>query len=374
MAGQILADFGADVIRLEQLQPEMMRHIPPIRDGLSASFAQFNRNKRSIAVDIESEDGKKIAWSLIEKADVLIENFRPGVAEKIGFGFAEVHKRNHKLIYTSVNGFGATGPYAQHPAYDMVIQGLVGFMPIQGTESNPLAVKSVIVDKVTSVAAATAILAALLQRETDNIGQKVEVPMIDAYASVILPENIAPDSFLEDKSPSAPAPDVYRPLETKDGHLIGLFAQDHQFEAVCKVLDCTELQNDPRFSSAPLRFSNMKALIDELTPKTLAYTNSELLELLHATRQVPIAPVNSLSEFYQDPQVLHNETIFTIEDSKTGPVRQIKSMSNLNGSAPPRKNLAPRHGEQSREILNELGHSPTQIEALISQGIVTAFE
>jgi len=370
MCGQILADMGADVIRLEGLQGEMMRFIHPVRGGVAASFAQFNRNKRSIAVDMKSDKGHEIAWKLIEKADILIENFRAGVADKIGFGYEAVRSRNERLIYVSVNGFGSSGPYADQPAYDMTIQGLVGFMPIQGTKDDPRAIRSVIVDKVTAMAAANAALGAVIHRFSTGRGQKVEVAMMDAWAAVVLPEIMATHAYSDDPEPPAEAPDVYRPIRTKDGHIIGFIGQDRQFAAVCRTLGREDLLAEPRFATPPMRIKLMNEIIGELEKKTVEYSSEDLLALLRATGDVVVAPVNSMTDFFVDPQAVHNGTIYEINDPELGRLKQIKPMANFMGAAPFSKRRAPRHGEQSRELLAEFGYGQEEIAALLDNGVV----
>src|SRR5262245_56709280 len=161
MCGRILGDLGADVIKLESLDGDMLRAFPPIHRGLSAYFLQMNRNKRSIAIDLKASQGRVLAHQLAAEADIVIENLRPGVADRLGLGHASLQATNRRLIYASINGVGDAGPYAAQPTDDMVIQGLVGFMPVQGGEDEPQPIRNPVVDKVTAMSAALAILAAL---------------------------------------------------------------------------------------------------------------------------------------------------------------------------------------------------------------------
>lgn len=353
-AAQILGDLGANVIKLEALAGDVMRQIPPFKEGRSGAFLQFNRNKRSIAVDLKSEKGKGITLDLIAKADVLIENFRPGVTMRLGVSYDQVRELNPRLIYASINGFGNSGPYAQLPAYDMVIQGLVGFMPLQG-DGTPAAVRSVVVDKITSVFASNAILGALLQRANSGAGQKIEVKMMDAYAAFILPEILAAYSFVEDEPIAPPSSGVYRPLRTSDGHVIGLISTAHQFASICNALGRPDLLEEERFSTPAKRFIDMHALLDELEKKTISMSTAEVLDLLWSTKEVPIAPVNSVEAFLEDPQAVHNETVFLMNDERTGPVRQLGRFADF---GMPKNNefmRAPDLGEHTNEILQELG-------------------
>ena len=151
---QILGDLGADVVKVESPGGDFTRHTPPLRDGMSAFYATFNRNKRSIQLDLKRDEGREVAQKLCQDADVVVENFRPGVADRLGIGWEQL-KGNDGLIYVSINGFGPNGPYAKHPAYDLVIQGLVGIMPIQGGEESPTLMRSLVADKCTAMTAAS---------------------------------------------------------------------------------------------------------------------------------------------------------------------------------------------------------------------------
>lgn len=370
-AAQILGDLGADVIKLEGLTGDVMRAIPPFKDGRSGQFLQFNRNKRSIAVDFKSEKGKRIALALIDKADVLIENFRPGVIDRLGFGYGQMKARNPGLIFASVNGFGASGPYAQLPAYDMVIQGLVGFMPIQSDAGGaPAAIRSVIVDKITSVFTSTAITSALLHRERGGNGQKIDVKMMDAFAAFILPELLAAHSFVGEPSAPLPNPDLYRPLKTADGHVIGLISTAGQFAAICKALGRPDLIEQERFSTPARRFAEMGTLLDELETRTETMTTAEVIDLLWATKEVPIAPVNSIERFLDDPQAAHNGTLFEMDDGKGGAIRQLGRFADFGIPATDEFTRAPDLGEHADAILCELGFDPATIGELRAEHVI----
>ena len=182
--GQMLGDMGADVVKLEGPDGDVMRQVHPIKAGHSAQFMQFNRNKRSIAVDLKTAEGRATAEDLIRRADVVIENFRPGVTKRMGLDYEAAIAIRPDIVYVSINGFGSDGPYARLPAYDQVVQALTGFMPIQGSAEAPAAIRSVMVDKITALAATGATVAALLQRERTGAGQRTYVD--DAVARVRL--------------------------------------------------------------------------------------------------------------------------------------------------------------------------------------------
>src|SRR5882757_3142788 len=263
MGGQIFGDLGADVIKVETTAGDTMRAVFPHHKGLGAFFSQYNRSKRSIAIDLKSEEGRAVAIDLAVKADVLIENFRPGVTDRLGLGYETLREKNPGLVYVSIKGFGEDGPYRDQPAYDQVIQGLVGFMPLQGVGGPPLPIRSTMVDKVTAMSGAMSALAALWARERDGgKGQKVVVKMLDAWAAFVSQEEMKNHTFLNSDA-VAPIPrDMYRVFETRDGHVIGLIIQDNQFRGICAVLNRPDLLTDPRFAR-PAGLSREKSHIDE---------------------------------------------------------------------------------------------------------------
>src|SRR5882757_1161530 len=230
MAGQIFSDLGADVIKLEAVGGDVMRAILPHHNGLGAYFSQYNRNKRSIVVDLKSEEGRRLARRLALRSDLLIENFRPGVAGRLGLSFDELKKEHPGLVYLSIKGFGEDGPYRDQPAYDQVIQGLVGFMAIQGAAGNPEPIRNALADKVTAMSGAMSALAALWARERNGgKGQKVVVKMLDAWASFVSQEEMKNHTFLDSPNPPPPLRQIYRVFNTLDGKVIGLIIQDDQF-------------------------------------------------------------------------------------------------------------------------------------------------
>lgn len=353
--GQLLADMGADVIKLEGKDGDLMRAVHPIKHGQSAQFLQFNRNKRSIAVDLKSPEGQHVARALVARADILVENFRPGVTSRMGLDYETVRAINPRLVYVSISGFGPDGPYAKLPAYDQVIQALTGFMPIQGSAERPEAIRSVMVDKVSGMSAALAAVAALLERGRTGAGQHVELNMLDAYSAVLLPELLAAHSFVGDPPGALPPPAIYRPLATLDGHLLGLIVQPHQFAAICRALDLEHLVGDPRFATAPQRFAAMDQLLDALEEKTRLKTTAELLDILWADGNVAIAPVNSVERFLADPQVVHNRTVLVGDHPTLGAVRTLAPFVRFANHDTDDFSPAPQLGEHGREILAELG-------------------
>ena len=370
MCGQILGDLGADVIKLEGVAGDLIRTMPPLYRGLSGYFAQFNRNKRGVAVDLKSARGLTLARQMAARTDVLIENFRPGVTDRLGIDYDSLKGSNAGLIYVSVNGFGDAGPYADQPAYDPVIQGLVGFMPVQGGDGAPAPIKNPVVDKIAAMSAALATLAALNHRHVSGgVGQKINIRMLDAWSAFILPERMNNHVFQSPDAPTTPSRDVFRVFETSDGHVIGLILQDSQFSGICRALGRQDLAGAPRFATPAARVFNIDDLHAELCGAVARMTTRDFLAAARR-HEVPFAPVNDIDAFLEDPQVRHNGTHFDVEDAEFGPMRYLNFMATF-GTTPFRlQRRAPKLGEHTDEVLRELGYSSTDIVELRTAGLV----
>ena len=369
-AGQILADMGAEVIKVEAIQGDVMRTIPPFRNGASGAFAQWNRNKRSILVDLWSEEGRDIARRLASSADLVYQNFRPGVLESIGLGYEALKEINPDLIYLTINGYGDSGPYADQPAYDLAVQGMVGFMPRQGENGPPEPIRSVVVDKVTAYSAAMAMMAALMQRERHGGGgQKVNVNMLDAFASFMLAEQMYDYAFPESGRPTETVNNLYQPLQTSDGYVIGLVGRDSHFKGFMAALDRPDLAQDERFSSTMLRFMHTKDLMRAVQPQALKMTKAEFLGLMRK-HQVPFGPVNSIDDFLDDPQVIHNKSYVDHHDPDVGIIRTMNSFARFERSPSRTDGRSPKAGEHTDALLDRLGFTAEEIAGLRARKLV----
>tara|TARA_R110002124_G_scaffold102957_2_gene251423 strand:+ start:22847 stop:24025 length:1179 start_codon:yes stop_codon:yes gene_type:complete len=360
LAGQMLADLGAEVIKIEPLSGDPLRAMRPHSNGLPAYFHQMNRSKKSLALDLKTADGLKTAKLLIKNADVVLENFKPGTMEKIGLGYDELCEDNPGLIFATINGFGAEGPYANRPAYDHVIQGLSGVMQQFGKFADtgkPAPIHNPIADKLAATTLTQGILAALLSRERNGgIGQTVSVSLLDAYATFMLHEQMANHTFQLEGREQIDDVKLHFPIETSDGYVIGHVQLDPQFHALCRICGREELIDDPRFKDPWSRISRYGEMWEEIQKGTRNFTTKELVEKA-AEKNVPLAPVNSIEDFFEDPQVLHSQTWFDTEDDECGTIRNLKYPVEFGVSQIDTQHRGPLLNEHGDKILSSLGQS-----------------
>ncbi len=377
LCGQILGDLGADVIKVEAITGDLSRRLgPPFVDGLTPLYLQCNRNKRALVVDLKQPAGQQLVQHLAREVDVVLENFRPDVSERLGIGYEQLSLENPGLVYLSINGFGPDGPYRDLPAYDSVIQGLGGFMHTQGSpESGPGLVKSLVADKATALTAAYSVLAALLARERADdgqdtkTGQKIDIPMLDAYAAFMLPDIIGADSFPDTEPPDMPKVDVHRVYPTRDGHVVMMIVEDHQFHGICRALEREDLIDDPRTESLLARIMNFAEVTDILASECVRWTTSDLVRKARE-HDVPLAPANDLEGFFADEQVRHNKSYIDSEDKGAGTLRMLRSPPRFSATPTSLNRHPPRLGEQTDEILAEAGYSPEAIAEFKRKGVI----
>jgi len=369
----VLGDLGAEVIKIEAPRGDSTRQMgPPFTGGLSAMFAQFNRNKRSVVVDLKREDGVAVARRLAERADVVVHNFRPGVAERLGIDFASLSARNPRLVYLAISGFGAAGPYVQLPAYDTVIQGLTGHMPIQGAGKEPQLIRSLVADKSTALTGVYAVLAALLARERNGgAGSMIDVAMLDAFAAFILPDALLQETFLPSEQWRG-LPDlsiVHRTWQSADGHVVIMIVEDWQFQALCRMLGRADLIDDERFATLRVRVGKLDELYAILETEIRKWPTAVLVERARAAG-APLTAANTLRDFLGDPQVAVNQTVFEADHPTAGRVRYLRNPVRSDGMQPSLRRHPPRLGEHTDEVLREFGYETADIGLLRSSGTV----
>ena len=374
IATTLLADQGADVIKVEPMNGDMMRAMG--RDGLSGAFVSANRGKRSIALDLHTPRGIDVVKKLVADADVFIQNFRPGAAAGMGLGYDVLKAINPRLVYVSVSGFGAEGPYAHKRVYDPVIQALSGMADIQASSEHdrPRLMRTVIPDKTTGLTVAQAVTAALLARERTGQGQAVDVAMLDALVSFLWPEGLVGLTFVGNEA-NVKRGQRTRDLiyQTEDGYITAGALTNREWGGMCRALNRPEWLTDERFATPRARGMNA-ALRLEMTAEVLATnTSAYWLERLDA-EQVPCAPVLSRPEVIEHEQIKVNGTVTEYDHPHLGRIRQPRPAAKFAETPPATEQLAPLLGEHSRAVLAEAGYDAAAIEALLADGIALAAE
>ncbi len=369
MAGMMLADLGADVIKVEAIGGDPTRGLRPAHKGMSTLFWAMNRHKQSIQINLKSPDGQAVARQLALSADVLLENSRPGVLDRLGLSYESLSGDNPGLIYLSLSGFGPDGPYAARPAFDHVLQGLTGAMALQNPLGEPAPIRNSIVDKYTATAAASAITAALLYRERNGgVGQRVSVSLMDAFSSFSLLDNMHNEMF-RDSDDRIPYINIYCPIRSSDGYIIGHIQTNDQFARICQLLGCEHLIDDPRFADSWQRLLTIDTMWAELEKYTALRTTAELLEGANRVG-VALGPVNSVEQFLDDPQLRHNRSVIEYQDAEYGRVLTCNYPARFEKSPASVEARPPKLGEHTDLILQGLGYSETEIGAARSAGHV----
>jgi len=366
VAAMMLADQGADVIKVESPAGDLMRRFAFGRNGMSASFLSCNRNKRSLAIDMKSAEGLQIVKKLIATADVLMHNFRPGAAERVGVGEEAVRAIRPDIIYVSLSGFGESGPYANQRAYDPVIQALCGLAEIQRDRDTrrPRMVRTIIADYTTALTAAQAITAALFARQRSDAGQHVRIAMLDSMISYLWPEAMPSLTFVGeelDPSDGELGPDLV--FATQDRYITASALSDDEWAGMCRALKREDLIDDARFKTARDRAINAVERREITATELEKWAADEILARLQAN-DVPSAPVVSRFELLSDPQVRENQILEEHESEDFGKVRQPRPAARFDLTPSTIRKLAPMLGADNELILRELGYAVEDIERL----------
>ncbi|QQP93271.1 CoA transferase (plasmid) [Skermanella sp. TT6] len=371
----LLGDMGAEVIKVEPENGDPVREQGTIREGLSWYFASFNRNKKSIALDLYSEEGKEILARLIATADVLVENFRPGVLAKMGFGPERLEEINPRLVTCSVNGYGSAGPYADRPAFDFIAQAMSGFMSVNGAaDQEPMRSGQPITDLVAGLYAAFGILAALRSRDLTGRGQRVESAMVNGAVSLMA--YLASEFFATGRVPPRTGNDhplvaPYGLFQASDGEVAVAPSNDVVLGRFLGALDLRDLLSDPRFDDNPKRFgrrAELKAIIDG---RMRTRSQAEWIARLNAVG-VPCGKVQDLAEVFADPQVRAQEMMIDVDHPGAGTVRMLGFPVKLAGTPCRVHRPAPPLGGDTGDVLRSIGLSEREIGDLEAARIVRA--
>lgn len=365
----LLADLGAEVIKVENPEGgDPSRKNFPFIAGVSSYFLSINRGKKSITVNLQHPQGKEIIFSLVKKCDVLVENFRPGVMERLGFGYKALQALNPQIIYASCSGFGQTSPYAHRPAYDVIVQGMGGTLSITGEEGGPpVRVGFSIGDIGGGIFTALGVLSALHEREKSGQGQRIDVSMLDCQIALL--ENAFARFFATGEVPQRigtrhPVLTPFQAFPTKDGYIVVAVARQDWWEKFCHLLGLAELIQDERFKTNADRTKNHRALEEILIPVIRTRPTAEWVAEMEKL-DIACGPVNTIPEIANDPHTAIREMITSVQHSKAGMLKVINSPIKLSRTPVRLEKASPELGEHTEEILTRLlGLSKEEISKL----------
>ena len=373
LCAMLLGDLGAEVIKVEEpgVGDDSRHWGPPFQNGESAYFLSCNRNKRGITLNLKREAAREALWRLIERADVLIQNFRPGLMEQLGLSYEAAQARNLRLVYCSISAYGQDGPEARRPGYDIIMQGTTGATSVTGDPAgSPYRSGLPVCDVLSGMTAMQAILAALYARERTGRGQLVETTLLGAtvaalgnFASSYLVSGVAPRRVGNSHPQIAP----YDLIRTRDGYINIAGGNDDIFRRVCAALDLPALADDPRFATNAERVRNRAALLAALEQRTTQLTTDELMVILDAAN-APAGPIRDMEQVLSSPQAQHIGLVRELEHPTTGVVRVVDTPLHLSETPATLRLAPPTLGQHTAEVLAELGYDPATIAAWRADG------
>ena len=352
-AGMMLADQGADVIKIEPPGiGDLARFMGTIKDGMGAMFSTLNRNKKCICLDFKNEEDLEVLKKLVSTADVLIENYRPGIVKKLGIDYESLSKINPDLIYCSISGYGQSGPYKEKKVYDPLIQGTVG-IPLAQNNQSPELIRTIIYDKVTGLTSAQAISAALYQKAIGEGGQYLPISMMESALYYNWPDLMMNYTFDEGGVNIGELADLFEVYETNDGGVVLIIiANDEVFTKFCTVFDLS-LHLDEKYNNLVSRIINKEELTIEINKVTRSLSSKELEDKMDL-EGISASICNELNEVYKDPQVVEQGSITEIDHPELGVMRMPKPPANLKGQSSFPRSLAPILGYDNREVLSSI--------------------
>ena len=370
-ATMILGDQGADVIKIES--PAGGDHTRATDgDGLPAGFLNLNRSKRSVAIDLKNPRGRGLLLALVKTADVVAQNFRPGVADRLGVGYDAARAARPDIVYMSISGFGEKGPYAGQRVYDPVIQALSGLTTVQAgsDEARPRLVRTVLPDKLTAMTAAQAIAAALYARANGGGGRHIRLSMLDAVLQFLWASDMSGQTFADRlPAPQRPASRVDLIYETRDGAITLGANTNREWAGLARALGEPELIDDPRFATPAARQRNIDERLEHVQARLRENTRAHWLETLRA-HDVPCAPTLTRGRVVEHPQVAASEILIEYDHPSAGRLRQTRSAARFGGTPAPAPRPAPALGADTDAVLAELGLSGSEIADLRAAGAI----
>lgn len=376
-ATMLLADQGADVVKVENPNGgDHTRAAANRLNGYSANYLNNNRNKRSVALNLKQPRGLEALLRLCKGADVFIQNFRPGVAERMGIGEDAIRAVSPSIVYVSISGFGENGAYAPKPVYDPLVQALSGLATVQaGSDTErPRLVRTILPDKLTGTVAAQAITAALLSRERTGEGQHIRLSMLETIVAFLWGSDMGSQTFVDSPFPQQSAASFIDLIyETADGHISVAVQNDREWAALTRALDKPEWLDDPRFKTPALRMDNIDDRLTLTQEVLLTRPAAEWLKRLEA-EDVPCAPVLTRTQVIDHPQVRDNGIVVEYHHPGAGALRQARSAARYSGTPTESPRGAPALGQHSTEALAEAGYSEAEIAEMITDGVAAQAE
>jgi crotonobetainyl-CoA:carnitine CoA-transferase CaiB-like acyl-CoA transferase len=374
-ATQLLAELGAEVIKVEPHEGDNMRHpAPMVNPGMGYIFLNLNRGKRGIVLDLKKPEGREALMRLVPTADVLIYNVRPQAMARLGLAYDDVRKANPRIIYVGAYGYSQKGPYAARAAYDDLIQGISGIPSLvkKAGATAPAYAPVNLADRVTGLHAVYAVTAALFHRERTGEGQSVEVPMFESLAHFVLGDHSAGRTFDPPSGDTGYARLLARkPYQTSDGYLCILVYNDKQWKSFAEAIGQPQIMQDPRFATQPSRARNISDIYAWLAGIIRTRSSAEWMALLDKA-DIPVAPVNDVADVVDDPH-LAATGFFSLEDHPSeGRLRTMRTPTSWSASPPATPRPAPRLGEHSFEVLKEAGFSDEEIADMVRKGATKA--
>jgi crotonobetainyl-CoA:carnitine CoA-transferase CaiB-like acyl-CoA transferase len=367
----ILGDQGADVIKVEPPGGgDSTRSGANRRGGLTAGFLNNNRNKRSIVLDLKQPSAVEVLKRLAAGADAFVQNYRPGVADRLGVGETAIRAVAPSIVYVSVSGFGEKGPYAQAPAYDPVIQGFSGLATVQAgsDRARPRLLRTILPDKLTAITSSQAITAALLARQRTGQGQHVRLSMLEAVVAFLWPSDMTGQTFVGEEPPEQEAASTIDLIyETADGYITAAVVTDRQWLGLTRALEKPEWLEDERFKTPSLRSQNIDARLQMTQDVLIGRSSAEWLERLTAA-DVPCGPVLTRSQMIRHPHVAALELLEEYDHPVAGRLRQARNAARFSATPASIRRPAPQLGEHTDAVLGELGYSGEEIDELHAAG------
>jgi crotonobetainyl-CoA:carnitine CoA-transferase CaiB-like acyl-CoA transferase len=373
--GMLLADMGADVVKVEKLPggDDTRSYTHPSIEGESAAFMVLNRNKRGIAVNLKTPGGLEVVKKLLADADVVTENYRKGTLEKLGLGYEVLQALNPRLVYCAISGYGRTGPYADKPGFDLILQGFAGIMSVTGEPGRqPVKSGTSIADINAGILAALGIVSALQARERTGRGQMVETSLMEAAVQQMYWQAAIHFATGVSSGPTGSAHILtapYQAFPTQDGWINVGGANQSNWERIAKAIDRAELIDDPRFRTNGDRMKNLEALVPLISERTRTRTSAEWIREFESAG-VPVGPINKIGDVLADPQVQAREMVVEVEHSRVGKTKAVGLPIKFSETPGGVRRGAPVLGEHTDEVLASLGYSAERIAALRAEGAV----